>query len=72
MKNGLLQKILIGALTTVLVAMTTWILALSMGSANAKERIRANEVRVEGLEKRFDRFEDKLDSIITAVGAKRP
>ena len=40
--------------------------------ATACERIRANEVRGEAVEKRLDRFDAKLDAIGTAVHAKMP
>lgn len=42
------------------------------GIASSSERIRANEVRVETLEKRHDRFDEKLDAIGAAVQAKMP
>lgn len=60
---------LLGALT---LAALGYALSAHASAGRAGERIRANEVRVEALEKRLDRFDVKLDAIGAAVNAKMP
>jgi hypothetical protein len=73
--NGGTLRVVLGVLSllgAVTFAALGYALSAQAKAAGAGERIRANEVRIDNVERRLDRFDAKLDAIGAAVNAKMP